>query len=223
MITVILAESSLHFIPKKYHKDRSVIKLSRKRKRDPSHILMDLSELRSLGFKSKVGEKEGRPDVVHRSLLSVTDSPLFLMGRIKLYLHTVEDRLFEVKEGVRPPRSYRRFVGLMEELLRKGSVGPPGKPLIRELNSDLSEVISGKVFLLREGGTLQDPIKLLSSIDSFSIIVGAFPHGDFREEVRSLADVNVTLYKGTLSSSTAISMMLAYAYYVEVWYAEEES
>ncbi len=221
MITVVLAESSLHFIPDRYHKDPSVSRLSKKRKKNPGSMLMDLSELRSLGFRGKVGEKEGRPDIVHRTLLSVTDSPLFLMGRVRLYVHTIEDRLFKVKEGVRPPRSYRRFVGLMEQLLSRGSVGPSEAPLIFEVNSNLSEVISGEVLLLHEEGDLIDPIGLISSIGrDYSIIVGAFPHGDFREEIASLASRRVTLFKGTLSSSAAISMMLAYAYYVEMWDAK---
>ena len=212
----------MHFIPKKYLDHPSVAKLSRRRKKRSDRILMDVGSLASLGFRGEVMPKEGRPDIVHRTLLSVTDSPLFLMGKVKLYLHTLEGRIFVVSEGIRPPRSYNRFVGLMEKLLLEGSVGPPDGPLIKEVKVKLEDVVNGRVLILHEKGELVDPIELITSTgEDFTIIVGAFPHGDFREEVLSLGE-RISLFRGTLSSSAAISMMLAYAYYVEMWYDRKE-
>jgi rRNA pseudouridine-1189 N-methylase Emg1 (Nep1/Mra1 family) len=63
-----------------------------------------------------------RPDIVHQCLLALLDSPLGKAGRLQVFIHTQRDILIEVNPQVRIPRTYKRFAGLMVQLLQKLSV-----------------------------------------------------------------------------------------------------
>ncbi|KAL5743732.1 hypothetical protein ACOSP7_026584 [Xanthoceras sorbifolium] len=69
-----------------------------------------------------------RPDIVHQALLSILDSPLTKAGRLRaVYVKTEKGVLFEVKPHVRLPRTYKRFAGIMLQLLQKLSITAVGK------------------------------------------------------------------------------------------------
>ncbi|KAL5723374.1 rRNA small subunit pseudouridine methyltransferase Nep1 [Ranunculus cassubicifolius] len=64
-----------------------------------------------------------RPDIAHRALLAIFDSPLSKAGLVHaIYVRTEKGVLFEVKTHVRIPRTIKRFNGLMLELLQKSSI-----------------------------------------------------------------------------------------------------
>ncbi|MDK2384008.1 MAG: 16S rRNA methyltransferase [Candidatus Korarchaeota archaeon] len=183
----------------------------------------DVLDIQALPPQARVdmGPKEGRPDIVHRSVLSVTDHPLFLMGHIEFYVHTLDGRIFRLSKEVKPPRNYIRFLGLMSKLLNEGWVGPSeDEPLIWEVNERLRDLIGDQAILLEESGEFRDPLAYFRDLarrEDISIMVGGFPKGSFSDEVISLAKSIFSLYRGVLSSSTALSMILTYLYYLEVW------
>jgi rRNA small subunit pseudouridine methyltransferase Nep1 len=214
MITLVLVESSLSRLPD-WARRKDVISNYKKVYGKPYDVL-DVNAIPPR-MRKMVGEKEGRPDIVHRALLSITDHPLYSMGRISLYMHTVEERIFSFSPSIRPPRNYLRFLGLMTELLREGWVGESRETaLIREVDLTLEEIADGSI-LLDESGEFLNPISFLKSLNEGKFIVGCFPHGEFSEKVERLAKFKLSLHRGTLSSSAAISMLLSYAYYKEVW------
>lgn len=47
------------------------------------------------------------------------DSPLSKSGKLQVYIHTENNVLIEVSPHVRIPRTYKRFAGLMVQLLHK--------------------------------------------------------------------------------------------------------
>lgn len=69
-----------------------------------------------------------RPDITHQALLMILDSPVNKAGRLKaVYVRTEQGVLFEVKPHVRIPRTYKRFAGIMLQLLQKLSISAAGK------------------------------------------------------------------------------------------------
>jgi rRNA small subunit pseudouridine methyltransferase Nep1 len=46
-------------------------------------------------------------------LLTLLDSPLNKAGLLQVYIHTAKGVLIEVNPGVRIPRTFKRFSGLM--------------------------------------------------------------------------------------------------------------
>ncbi len=218
MLTVLLAEASLELIPKRLQGNRRVLKAAARREKDPGEMLLDSSYLGpDLVRRIDPTGKRGRPDVVHRSLLALTDSPPWSEGWLRVYLHTVEGRMFELEPGLRPPRSYNRFVGLMEALLREGRVGPPGRHLIRETDHSPTELIGelnpDLVLGLTPRGGLANPLEILDPELDQLVVIGCFPAGEFSREIRELFDTEVSLYEGVLSAST-VAAAVAWAYYV---------
>ena len=224
MLSIIIVDASLELIPKEVASLSAIKSAAKMRNKEPKEIVFDISYL--LPLKRKIlpdQEKRGRPDVVHRVLLAVLDSPLKYYLPIKLYLHTYGGRVFKVDISTRLPRNYLRFIGLMEQLLSKGNVGPKDKPLIKEINFDLATLVkdipSKRKIALSEKGKLSDPIKLAKEIlkEDNAIIVGGFPHGDFSKEVRKIIDEEFSLCKEVIPASTAICMLFSYLFYALRW------
>lgn len=60
-----------------------------------------------------------RPDIVHQELMAVLDSPLNKAGRVKVYIRSEKNVLIEVNSKCRIPRTFKRFSGLMVQLLHR--------------------------------------------------------------------------------------------------------
>jgi len=65
---------------------------------------------------------EARPDIVHQCLLTLMDSPLNKSGHLQVYIHTAKDVLIRINPECRIPRTFKRFSGLMVQLLQKQSI-----------------------------------------------------------------------------------------------------
>lgn len=63
-----------------------------------------------------------RPDIVHDCLKTLLDSPLNKAGLLQIYIHTATNVLIEVNPSLRIPRTYKRFAGLMAELIDKHKI-----------------------------------------------------------------------------------------------------
>ncbi|XP_077252696.1 uncharacterized protein LOC143892116 [Tasmannia lanceolata] len=78
--------------------------------------------------KHKRNPADCRPDIVHQALLAILDSPLNKAGKLRaLYVKTEKGLIFEVKPYVRMPRTFKRFCGVMSQLLQKLSISATSK------------------------------------------------------------------------------------------------
>jgi len=66
--------------------------------------------------------RDFRPDVVHQCLLALYDSDLAVSGGLQVFMCTTQGKTIELAPELRPPRTYSRFKGLMENLLRDGEI-----------------------------------------------------------------------------------------------------
>lgn len=76
------------------------------------------------GVLAKMGRDiaHARPDITHQCLLTLLDSPLNKAGKLQVYIHTAKGVLIEVNPSVRIPRTFKRFGGLMVQLLHRLSI-----------------------------------------------------------------------------------------------------
>ncbi|KAI7965572.1 hypothetical protein MJO29_001320 [Puccinia striiformis f. sp. tritici] len=63
-----------------------------------------------------------RPDITHQCLLTLLDSPVNRAGRLQVFIHTSAGVLIEIHPSVRIPRTFKRFSGLMVQLLHQLSI-----------------------------------------------------------------------------------------------------
>ena len=83
-----------------------------------------------------------RPDIVHQCLLALFDSELASLQQLQVYISTVKGKTIEVSPSLRPPRTFHRFKGLMESLLRDGKVvASDGQVLLSVLPGSVAPLI----------------------------------------------------------------------------------
>ena len=210
-LSFVLAESALELVPREIWKAPAVVSDSRRRGIEPSGILLDRSFHHSTMAKLKDSEKRGRPDLVHVAMLSVTGTPLYLEGKVKLWVHTCQDMVLEVEEKTRIPKSYFRFRGLVEKALAEGS----GGELIRIHRMGISELLkrtsSSEVYALSVQGKPYAPEELGRDIASGArpaVMVGGFPHGHFTDGTVSEADELVTINPKPLEAHVVAARLL---------------
>ncbi|MEB3756595.1 MAG: 16S rRNA methyltransferase [Desulfurococcales archaeon] len=211
----IILEGSLELIPKDLHGHPSVISTSKRRKKNPSDIILD----KSLHYKAmkKHGltqmDKRGRPDIVHYLLLSLLESPLNKLGYVSsIYLHTIKDKIIRFEPTTRLPRNYNRFIGLMEQVLKNGKAPPKSsQPLIMIIDESIEDIV-GKHhrFLVFEYGCVRIDERGRKELSKDGVLlgIGGFPHGRIRNDILKLADNCYSLLNIPIDAISALHTLL---------------
>ncbi|KAE8723258.1 Nucleolar essential protein-related isoform 3 [Hibiscus syriacus] len=126
-----------------------------------------------------------RPDITQQALLSILDSPVNKAGRLQaVYVRTEKGVLFEVKLHVRIPRTYKRFSGIMLQLLQKLNITAVGKreKLLRVIKNPVTNyfpVNSRKIGFSYSSDKLVKMRKYVDTVggDVNLVFVGAMAHG----------------------------------------------
>ena len=131
MISLILSESALELVPFELRHHPSVISHARRLGKNSSEILLDNSWhfAAMKGIKNEI--KRGRPDLVHFSILEATTIPLYFQNKMRLFVHTVDDKIISFGENVHIPKSYHRFAGVMEKLYREKEITADNDVLLK--------------------------------------------------------------------------------------------
>ncbi|XP_020573612.1 ribosomal RNA small subunit methyltransferase nep-1 [Phalaenopsis equestris] len=150
------------------------------------HQLLNSDEHANFLKKQGKDPSEYRPDIVHQAILAILDSPLTKAGRLQaLYIHSTRNAIIEVKPHVRIPRTFRRFCGLMVQLLEKQKITAVGNrekllALIKNPVTDHLPVNSRKIGLSYSSNKLvhvRDYVAAASDDVNLVFVVGAMAHG----------------------------------------------
>ena len=210
-LNVVIAEAALELIPRELWGDPSVVSDSRRRGVEPSRILLDRSFHHRAMLRLKEGEKRGRPDLVHMTLLSITGAPLYTDGLVKAFIHTCGNLVIEVEEKTRIPKSYFRFRGLMEQALAE----KPSRGLLRVHTADFEaltkEIGSDSVIGLSTRGravSMEELATMFSAAKNPSMVVGGFAHGHFSTKTTRAMDELVRIHEKPLDAHVVTSRVL---------------
>lgn len=211
---VALFDSNVETIPREIIGERSLTKLARKNGRGPERTILDRSSHHFAMQRLRDGQMRGRPDIVHMSVLSITDTPVYASGRVDLIVHTVGDRLIMPAKEWRPPRNYRNFLGLMEDLLQAGRVPPEGRPILKMVRGDIKDAVSRtgaeRAILLSSHGKLCDLRERVQDLKDIVVVylIGGYAKGKPRAEVVDVADDVVSIHPSSLSSSVVTARLM---------------
>ena len=211
-LNFVLAESALELVPKEILGSPAVASDSRRRGVDASRILLDRSFHHSSMARLRESEKRGRPDLVHEAILSVTGTPLYLVGSVKVFIHTNQDVVLELAEKTRVPKSYFRFRGLVEKLLSEKS----DEGLVKAYEAGIRELVRktvrpDRVFGLSVQGrqtALDELAKEVAAAKSPCVIVGGFPHGHFSQETLKIVDELMRIHERPLEAHVVAARVL---------------
>lgn len=150
--------------------------------------------------------KRGRPDIVHFALMEALSTPLFLGNKMRVYVHTINDKIIAIADNLRIPKSYFRFEGLMVNLFRDRSVKSDEGTVLMELADGtftdlLGSIGAEKVVGLSTAGvrsTAEIVAGNCTKVENCAFVVGGFPRGHFAESttrqlgpVYSISDVSL--------------------------------
>ncbi|KAJ6607943.1 Alpha/beta knot methyltransferase [Mycena sp. CBHHK59/15] len=163
------------------------------------------------GILAKTGRDiaDARPDITHQCLLTLLDSPLNKAGLLQVYIHTAKGVLIEVNPHVRIPRTFKRFSGLMVQLLHKLSIRGVNGPekLLKVVKNPVTDHLPPNTIKLTLSGDaktqrLSRYLPTLPPTHSIAVFVGAMARGrdDFADTV---VDEKISISEYSLSASVA--------------------
>ncbi|ABX13521.1 ribosome biogenesis protein [Nitrosopumilus maritimus] len=213
MISVVLAESALELVPSELKHHQSVISHARKLGKLSSEILLDNS-WHFAAMKGIINElKRGRPDLVHFSILEATTIPLYLKNKIKLYVHTIDDKVIYFGQNVHVPKSYHRFAGLIEKLYKEKKIIANNETLLEIKNKTFSELIDeinpSKIIGFSTKGTENSYEKIVSEINTdYCLVFGGFQKGHFSDSIEKKFAQMYSVGNEPFEGHTVVARML---------------
>jgi len=213
MISLIIAESSLELVPKELKSHASVISHAQKLGKKPSEILLDNSWhfAAMKGIKDEI--KRGRPDLVHFCILEATTIPLYKKNKIKIYIHTIDDKVIYLGENVNIPKSYHRFEGLIEKLFLEKTIEANDNILLEIKEKSFSDLIdeinpSKVIGLSSKGKKLTFENTVLEMPEDCCLVVGGFQKGHFSDAIHSRIDQLISIEDSSFEAHVIVARML---------------
>jgi rRNA small subunit pseudouridine methyltransferase Nep1 len=226
MFHLILAESALELVPDEIRGHPAVRNQAQRSGKRATEDILDGTFHHSAMKHLPNSEQRGRPDIIHMSLLVAQGSILNREGHLRTYIHTNNNELIEVDPKTRLPRNLERFKGLISKLLIEGELNgrteEEGTELLKltkkmALEKVLEKIAPDKIYALDDRKDVSTFAKVLK-VDGFgpkdlkkaniAIIVGAFPHGEFKVDLSKYADKVFSIYGDTLELWTVIANIL---------------
>lgn len=193
MLNILLVDSELETIPSEMLNDPGIRKYASTRKKKVQQLLLDSNYVHSSidRFYPGMSSRRGRPDIVHTFLNVVNDSILNRKGLLRIFIHTRNNSVISVNPETRIPKSYNRFVGLMEDLFIKGEIKADGKVLLGLENLTAQEMIqkysSGRKVVMWPAGS-RTPLNRIVEDEDTTVIIGGFAEGDFLSNLSGIED-----------------------------------
>ncbi|KAF7549217.1 hypothetical protein G7Z17_g6551 [Cylindrodendrum hubeiense] len=144
-------------------------------------------------------------------LLTLLDSPINKAGKLQIYIHTAKGVLIEVSPSVRIPRTFKRFAGLMVQLLHRLSIRSTNsnEKLLRVIQNPITDHLPPncrKVTLSFDAPLVRvrEWVETVESKESICVFVGAMAKGE-DNFADSLVDEKISISNYSLSASVACS------------------
>mmetsp|Transcript_32948 Transcript_32948/g.57773 ORF Transcript_32948/g.57773 Transcript_32948/m.57773 type:complete len:225 (+) Transcript_32948:8176-8850(+) len=166
-----------------------------------------------------------RPDILHHSLLALLDSPMNKAGLLQVYVQTTKNVLIYINPKIRLPRTYKRFAGLMVQVLhtRKIKAAETSEVLMKVIKNPITAHLPVGSVKIGTSETSQlvdifeyikDPAFAFTATDSNQptntpvFFVGACAHGHPGKEIDFL-DTHVSISMYNLSAAACLSRITA--------------
>lgn len=151
---------------------------------EAKYALLNCDEHQGILAKMKRDISDARPDITHQCLLTLLDSPLNKAGMMQVFIHTAQGVLIEVNPQVRIPRTFKRFSGLMVQLLHKLSIRSMNgsEKLLKVIKNPITDhlpINCHKITLSGDAPTtkISDYLPSIPQDKSICVFVGAMAHG----------------------------------------------
>ena len=177
--------------------------------------LLNCDDHLSLHKKLKKDPADSRPDITHQELLALLDSPLNKAGLLKVFIRTTKNVLIEVNPKIRIPRTFKRFAGLMVQLLHKLKIRSSSntETLLKVVKNPVSIHLpaGARKIGLSVTGNLVHPGEYVASLpqnEPIVLVFGAMAHGHLTVAEYPYIEEMISVSAYPLSGAQAISRLL---------------
>jgi rRNA small subunit pseudouridine methyltransferase Nep1 len=213
LLSLVIAESALELVPLELQRHNSVTSSAKRFDKSPSEILLDISWhfAAMKGIKNEI--KRGRPDLVHFSLLEACSIPLYFANKLNVFVHTIDDKVISIGQNVRLPKSYHRFIGLVEKLYATRRIKENDNTLLEieemSLGNLIKKINPAQTIALSSKGIKSSYQKLAEEINNDAcLVIGGFSKGQFFDKNREYFDKILSVDKDPLEAHIIISRVL---------------
>ena len=147
--------------------------------------LLNCDDHQGLHRKAGRDPAASRPDILHQLLLAALDSPLNKAGHLRVLVQSAKGVLVEVSPHTRIPRTFKRFAGLMVQLLHKMRVraADGSDTLLKVVRNPVTQhlPVGAVVVGLEVGARLVDAFDLPALLPKgrpVVFVIGAMSRGD---------------------------------------------
>jgi rRNA small subunit pseudouridine methyltransferase Nep1 len=222
-ISLIIAEASIETVPKQIASHPAVKNHAQKLGKNPREILLDRSYHHAAMLRAGLESywKRGRPDIIHFALMEALSTPLFLKSMLKVYIHTVKDKVILIGDNLRIPKSYFRFEGIMMNLFKEKVIkSADGNNILLELHDNITfeEFIKNgvrpdKLIGLSSNGVQSTAEEIVSrniikNDHHFAFVIGGFPRGHFSDDTSKMFSCSYSIGEFKLEAHTVIARIL---------------
>ena len=222
-ISLIIAEASIETVPKQIASHPAVKNHAQKLGKNPREILLDRSYHHAAMLRNGLESywKRGRPDIIHFALMEALSTPLFLKSMLKVYIHTVNDKVILIGDNLRIPKSYFRFEGIMMNLFKDKVIkSADDNNILLELHDNITfeqfiknRVRPDKLIGLSSNGVQSTAEEIVSrnivkNDHNFAFVVGGFPKGHFSDNTSKMFSCSYSIGEFKLEAHTVIARIL---------------
>lgn len=193
MLTILLVDTELELIPREMLGDKSIRMHAQKRKKAAGKILLDSNYMHTTIDRFYPGQsnRRGRPDIIYHFLTMALESILNKRGHLRIWIHTRNDKVIEISPQIRLPKSYNRFIGLMEDLYDKREIKAGENTLLKLHDANMKSMLElANVKNPKIMSPVGEPVKIQSVFQDKeqdqSFIIGGFSEGDYTSDVYTL-------------------------------------
>ncbi|KAG9411518.1 18S rRNA pseudouridine methyltransferase [Aphanomyces cochlioides] len=176
--------------------------------------LLNCDDHKGIHKKHNKDPSASRPDILHQELMALLDSPLNKAGYLKVFIRSAKGVLIQVSSQMRIPRTYKRFAGLMVQLLHALKIrSSDGKTtLLKVIQNpvDAHFPANCKKYGCSVTGTLVDPWEFTTELPKEPVVFvfGAMAHGHITKEMCPYIDEMIGLSEYPMSGAQAVSRLL---------------
>ncbi|GFP92892.1 ribosomal rna small subunit methyltransferase nep1 [Phtheirospermum japonicum] len=178
-----------------------------------TYHLLSSDEHANFLVRNKRDPADYRPDIAFQAIQTILDSRVNKCGRLKaLYVRTQQGLLLNIKPHARMPRTYKRFSGLMVQLLQKLHINASGngEKLLRVIKNPVTQYLPincRKIGFSHSSEKLVDMSDYVGAINNeldLVFVVGAMSKGKIDEEY---VEDYLSVSEYPLSAAYCISMI----------------
>ncbi|KAJ0394059.1 hypothetical protein P43SY_002160 [Pythium insidiosum] len=183
-------------------------------KTSKGYQLLNCDDHKGIHKKFNKDPTNSRPDILHQELMALLDSPLNKAGYLKIYIHTAKGVLIDVSSQMRVPRTYKRFAGLMVQLLHTLKIRSTdgNHTLLSVIKNPVTKYLPADAtrYAFSRSGTLVNPWEWVESLPEDKpvvFIIGAIAHGFITKENTPYLEETIAISEYPLSGAQAITRL----------------